>query len=295
MFVHFAPRDDAYIHLLSLCRQLSKVPPFTAVLGLASDGAPLLLRLPGSNAAHVLIAGDAGSGKCELAQTILLSLSLAHRRSHLMFVLMDPGRRAFGHLSRLPHLLQPVLWDVNDAAIALRELVRLVESRERAQASAPRIVVIIDELAGLAQAAGVPDALAQLTQRGHKMGIHVIARASTPLVELSGLLEMVNFPVRLVGRVGSAQEACAAAGMGGSGAETLAGRGDFVAVAAGAVTRFRAAGLSPTEVNRVVKRLNSGWRGWDVERETPGGVGGVQDVLRAALYTLRLTSTVRHL
>jgi S-DNA-T family DNA segregation ATPase FtsK/SpoIIIE len=49
--------------------------------------------------------------------------------------------------------------------------------------------------------------------------------------------------VRLVGRVSSTEDARVAAGLSGTGAERLLGRGDFLAVAGGQTTRFQAAWL----------------------------------------------------
>jgi S-DNA-T family DNA segregation ATPase FtsK/SpoIIIE len=50
-----------------------------------------------------------------------------------------------------------------------------------------------------------------------------------------------NFPVRLVGRVTSTDDARVAAGIGGTSAEKLAGRGDFLLIAGGQIIRFQAA------------------------------------------------------
>ena len=45
----------------------------------------------------------------------------------------------------------------------------------------------------------------------------------------------------MIGRVGSVEDARVAAGVSGTGAEKLLGRGDFVLVAAGQTVRFQAA------------------------------------------------------
>ena len=60
-----------------------------------------------------------------------------------------------------------------------------------------------------------------------------------------------NFPVRLVGRVMSGQDALLAAGVGGTGAERLGGRGAFVMVAEGRVRRLQAAYISEGELERL--------------------------------------------
>jgi S-DNA-T family DNA segregation ATPase FtsK/SpoIIIE len=301
------PRDDARpVKLLSLMPRLVEpdakpLPPGIAVLGLCDDGAPLLLRLPSPDVAHVLIAGTTGSGKTALCQTMILSLAMTHRRSQLQFVLVDPKRHAFKPFARLPHLLRPVIGDATEAVDALRELVRLMEARRApikgalgvaqgetpalaAGASvAPRILVVLDELADLTVSANagskaLNEHLTRLVQRGREAGIHVMACTQKPSSQVMGTLIRANFPVRLVGKVVSpdASRARVAAGIGGTGAEKLVGRGDFVAIAAGQVIRFQAAYVSAAEMDQVVAQMGSTPRRWDV-------VGGRPSLLHQAV------------
>jgi S-DNA-T family DNA segregation ATPase FtsK/SpoIIIE len=266
--------------------QSSRIPAATAVLGLCDDGAPLLLRLPSPDVAHVLIAGCTGSGKTALCQTIILSLAMTHRRSQLQFVLVDPKRRAFMPFAPLPHLLRPIIGNAAEAVIALRELVEVMEARgsgdgafdcavaatrNRVTCAIPRIVVVLDELADLMQVGGraLAEPLTRLAQRGREAGIHIIACTQKPSSQVVGTLMRANFPVRLVGKVVSPEDARVAAGCGGTGAEKLAGRGDFVAVASGQVLRFQAAYVSPAEVEQVVAQFGSAPRRWDVVRGRP--------------------------
>ena len=52
------PRPDPQpIHLVDLCRRLPAIPLGACVLGVAEDGAPVLLRLSAPDVAHVLVAG----------------------------------------------------------------------------------------------------------------------------------------------------------------------------------------------------------------------------------------------
>lgn len=92
-------KNPKSVQLMSLLRQLDvdRIPPVTAVLGLGDDGAPLLIRLPLPDVAHVLVAGTTGSGKTVLLRAIVLSLSLRHPQPHeLALVLIDPrGGQAF--------------------------------------------------------------------------------------------------------------------------------------------------------------------------------------------------------
>jgi S-DNA-T family DNA segregation ATPase FtsK/SpoIIIE len=254
------------------------------VLGLCDDGAPLLMRLSSPDVAHVLISGTTGSGKTALCQTMILSLAMTHRRSQLQFVLIDPKRRAFAPFASLPHLLRPIIGDVAEAVDVLGEIVQLMDTRPccapgvRGQGDSaaeysvtPRIVVVLDELADLMQVGGqaLAEPLTRLAQRGREAGIHVIACTQKPSSQVMGTLIRANFPARLVGKVVSPEDARVAAGIGGTGAEKLAGRGDFIAVAAGQVLRFQAAYVSAAEVEQVVAQFGSVPRRWDVINGRP--------------------------
>jgi DNA segregation ATPase FtsK/SpoIIIE-like protein len=124
----------------------------------------------------------------------------------------------------------------------------------------PSIALVIDELADLLMVGGksVQHALTRLTQRGREAGIHVVAATQKPTSDVLGPLVKANFPVRLVGKVTSASDARTATGWSGTGAERLLGRGDFLAVAEGRVTRFQAAHVSPEEIQEVVACLVQG-------------------------------------
>ncbi|MGH2525054.1 MAG: DNA translocase FtsK, partial [Anaerolineales bacterium] len=110
--------------------------------------------------------------------------------------------------------------------------------------------------------------LARLTQRGREAGIHVLACTQKPAASLLGTLTKANFPVRLVGRVTSLEDARVATGVGGSGAERLTGRGDFLAVSGAGLTRFQAAFISPPEMENLVRLIQSG-NSRGVVREEP--------------------------
>ena len=85
-------------------------------------------------------------------------------------------------------------------------------------------------------------------------GIHLVACIQKPASALVGGLAKANFPVRLVGRVTSPEEAKVATGYAGTGAERLRGPGDFIAVMGGQVTRFQAAHITAQELAEVVGR-----------------------------------------
>jgi len=264
------PRADAQtIHFLELNRQLDPLPRQTALLGLDDSGLPLLLRLSSPEVAHVLVAGTTGSGKTALARCMALSLALHNRLGEVQMLFIDPKRNGFVSLARpeadcaLPHLLRPVVDDVHQAIFLLGEMVTEMIRRDRENISNPRLIIFIDEVADLMEQGGkaMDRLMTRLTQRGRSAGIHLIACTQKPLAATIGSLTRSNFPVRLVGSVAGADDARLAAGIPGTGAEKLLGRGDFVLVAKGHITRFQAAYISDSDIRQTVSDLQLRYNG----------------------------------
>ena len=222
----------------------------TAILGLDQAGVPLLLRLAAPEVAHCLIAGTTGSGKTELARTLLASLLLHQRPHDLQLALFDPKGHGLGLFGGAPHLLFPVVQEPGEAVYRMQYLVTEMERREREGIERPRIVVVVDELADLLQVCGVGlEALVtRLVQRGRSAGVSVVACTQKPSAQAVGSVLKANFPVRLVGKVASAEDARVAAGVGGTRAERLGGRGDFLLIVSGEQIRFQAARIQPEQI-----------------------------------------------
>jgi S-DNA-T family DNA segregation ATPase FtsK/SpoIIIE len=204
-----------------------------------------------------------------LLQAMVLSLALRHPRAgELALVLVDPKHRAFACLEGLPQLVRPVISDPEEALEALGSLVRLMERRDAAMEDKPPVVVVIDELADLMMTGGkeAERRVTRLVQRGREAGVHVVAATQKPTAAVVGSLVKANFPVRLVGKVASAQDARVAAGWAGTGAERLLGKGDFIAVAEGRTHRFQGAYVSREEIEELVGLIRGG--------ETPRLVAG---------------------
>lgn len=270
--LEFANPKPQSLNLLALLQSVMPLPVGTALLGLTHDGTPLLVRLSSPDVAHVLIAGTTGSGKSVLIRSIAVSLALSHRPDVLRMVCIDPKNRTFRALAGAPHLSRPPVKDLAEATEVLGALVRVMEIRDRrgetpggaTSVVAPRIVVFIDELADLVMQ-GDPtlnEALTRLLQRGREAGIHLVAATQRPSsAVLSGLMR-ANFPLRLVGRVVSADDARVASGRAGTQAHLLNGHGDFLAVLGGdAPLRFQVAYIEEKDLQQhVAKATGAGMR-----------------------------------
>jgi len=253
------PRTDSrFVSLAELTQRLERDDGLhralacagTAILGIDAEGVPLLLRLASPDVAHVLIAGTTGSGKTELARTLIASLVMHQKPRDLQLALFDPKAHGFASFARAPHLLFPIVSDPDEMLGRLGYLVAEMERRDRDRIERPRIVIVVDELADVLQSCGpeVEGLLTRLVQRGRSAGLSVVACTQKPTAHAVGTLMRANFPVRLVGRVTSADDARVAAGIGGTGAEKLAGRGDFLLIAGGQVIRFQAAQMQARDL-----------------------------------------------
>jgi S-DNA-T family DNA segregation ATPase FtsK/SpoIIIE len=249
--------DSNKVNFLDLAKELSRdhqleralQVPGTALLGLDVEGIPLLVRLSSPDVTHILVAGTTGSGKTEVTRTIVASLVYFQKPREIQLVVVDPKGSSFRLFDGLPHMLNGILKTTEGTGSCLRWLESEMERRQDEGIRCPRLVVVLDELADLLIQGGqeLQVLLSRLAQRGRSAGISIIACTQKPTSSAVGSLIKANFPVRLVGKVTSADEARVASGIGGTGAERLAGRGDFVLVAAGEMVRFQAAYLAPED------------------------------------------------
>jgi DNA segregation ATPase FtsK/SpoIIIE, S-DNA-T family len=254
--------DSKFVSLVKLSRQLGADPhlsraisvPGTAILGLDSEGIPLLLRLSSPEVAHCLIAGTTGSGKTQLARTIIASLAVHQKPRDIQLALFDPKFHGLAPFAMSPHLLFPIVSDPIEICERLTYLVAEMERRDHDQITRPRIVIVVDELADMIETGGkqVESAITRLAQRGRGAGMSVIACTQKPTARAVGPLLKANFPVRLVGRVTSAEDARVAAGIGGTRAEKLMGCGDFLLINGGQVIRFQAAQARPEDLAQLL-------------------------------------------
>ena len=277
VILEFSNPNPRPVTLLNLLPEAMPMPLATAMLGLTDDGAPLLARLSAPEVAHILISGTTGSGKSALLRTIAASLALTHTSSLLQMLCIDPKGRAFPAFHGIPHLTRKPIVNVPEALEALHSVARVMESRDQRGetpvinrdaivsqndgiqgTSVPRIVIFIDELADLVMQGEAPfsDVLTRLVQRGRQAGIHVIAATQHPASALLGSVMRANFPLRLVGRVVSAADACVASGRAGTNAHLLDGRGDFLAVSGGEnPVRFQVAYIGEKDLKQQLATL----------------------------------------
>jgi S-DNA-T family DNA segregation ATPase FtsK/SpoIIIE len=102
----------------------------TLILGKDISGAPIiadLARMP-----HLLVAGTTGSGKSVAVNAMILSLIYRLPPERCRFIMIDPKMLELSIYDGIPHLLSPVVTDPKKAIVALRWVVREMESRYQA-------------------------------------------------------------------------------------------------------------------------------------------------------------------
>lgn len=87
------------------------------VLGKDVAGNPILADI--EKMPHLLVAGTTGSGKSVCINAILLSLLLHSTPENVRMILIDPKMLELAAYDEVPHLLTPVVTDVQDASRAL--------------------------------------------------------------------------------------------------------------------------------------------------------------------------------
>jgi len=221
-------------------------PPLRFALGRDVSGEPVVADL--ASMPHLLLAGATGSGKSVCLNAIIASFLFFNPPDQVKLLLVDPKRVELTKYNGIPHLIAPVVMDVEKVIAALRWVLREMERRyeEFAQQGArnlsaynklakskgweslPRIVVIIDELADMMLAApdDVERTICRLAQMARATGIHLIIATQRPSVDVVTGLIKANFPARISFAVTSLIDSRVI--LDTPGAEKLLGRGDML-------------------------------------------------------------------
>lgn len=246
----------------------------SVALGLDVSGQPQIADI--AKMPHVLIAGSTGSGKSVCINAFLISLLYRNSPSELKLILVDPKRVELSLYNGIPHLLTPVIVDVDKVLSALKWGTNEMERRYKLFASVgvrniegynemsgfqalPYLVIVIDEMADVMMFAPVEveDAICRLAQMARATGIHLVLSTQRPSVDvLTGLIK-ANIPCRVAFNVTSMIDSRVI--IDNPGAEKLLGKGDMLYIPPdqSKPSRVQGAFLSDAEVHRVVDYLKS--------------------------------------
>ena len=229
---------------------------------------------------HLLIAGATGAGKSVCINSIIGCLLLTHTPETLRLLMIDPKMVELSVYNGIPHLLSPVVTEVDKASGVLYWAVKEMERRyqlcskanvrdlerynsylnKRGEKPLPYIVIVIDEMADLMMAAPeeVEKYVCRLAQMARAVGIHLILATQRPSVDVITGLIKANFPSRIAFAVTSQTDSRVILDV--PGAERLLGKGDmlFMAPDASKLERIQGAWLHDDEINSLIRY----WKGF---------------------------------
>lgn len=226
---------------------------------------------------HVLIAGTTGSGKSVLINAFIASLLFRASPEEVKFIMVDPKRVELTPYNDIPHLLTPVITDVDKVVNALGWAVAEMERRykifqevgvkniagyneSKAFQSMPYIIIIIDEIADLMMsknAGEVENRIVRIAQMARATGIHLVLATQRPSVNvLTGLIK-ANIPARIAFQVTSMIDSRVIIDT--PGAEKLLGKGDmlFLPPDVAKPKRIQGAFVSEKEIADLLKFIKS--------------------------------------
>lgn len=226
-----------------LAGRLETLAPSTSTsvcLGITTGGSPVWVDLADERFAHIILGGTTGSGKSVLLRWILYRLVMQNPTDSMRMLMLDPKRFELKQFQRVPHLLHPVTSNPTEVARLLSWVGNELDRRSDTGRNRPRIVVVVEEVADLAQTnREVLPLIARIAQIGRALGVNLLATTQQPGAKVLGNA-IGNFPTRIIGRIASSTLAYGASGRARTGADALLGKGDLLLVSAGETTRFQA-------------------------------------------------------
>ncbi|MDA3812682.1 MAG: DNA translocase FtsK [Candidatus Cloacimonetes bacterium] len=258
-------------------------------IGLGKDiaGHPVIEDL--SEMPHLLIAGATGTGKSVCINTIINSIIFRMTPDEIRFILIDPKRIELSIYKGIPHLIQDVVTDNEDALKVLQwgisemenryvllqkykvknivsynkcinELMEKNKKNEESEIEdkfLPYIVIIVDELADLIMTIGkdVERLITRLAQMARAIGIHLILATQRPSTQvLTGIIK-ANIPSRIAFKVPTKIDSRVI--IDANGADKLLGNGDshYSSTSVGGIQRIHGAYIEPSEILDITKYL----------------------------------------
>ena len=242
---------------------------------------------------HLLIAGQTGSGKSVMINTLLTSLLYRNSPSEMKLILVDPKQVEMAAYSDIPHLLTPVITEPEKTISALKWAVNEMERRYKLLAEhrvkdiksynqmlqaqgkkieiedengnaqqhenggMPYIVIVIDELADLMMMAArdVEALIVRIAQKARAVGIHLVLATQRPSVNVITGLIKANIPARIAFTVASQVDSRTILDQ--MGAEKLLGQGDMLMLTTDMAKpkRIQGAWVTDDEVHKITDFL----------------------------------------
>ncbi|MFY9228319.1 MAG: DNA translocase FtsK 4TM domain-containing protein [Candidatus Microsaccharimonas sp.] len=285
---------DVRLHSILTSPQWSKSgEPLAFAIGKDISGQATIGEL--NKMPHLLIAGQTGSGKSVMINTLLSSLLYHNSPSEMKLILVDPKQVEMAPYEDIPHLITPVITEPEKTISALKWAVNEMQRRytllaehkvrdiqtynamvrsgskkivvadeegnpqEHQEGAMPYIVIVIDELADLMMAAArdVEALIVRLAQKARAVGIHLVLATQRPSVDVITGLIKANVPARIAFTVASQIDSRTILDQ--VGAEKLLGQGDMLLLtpSMSKPKRIQGAWVTDEEVIKITDHLRT--------------------------------------
>ncbi len=265
---------------------------FALPVFLGKDAAGRVLIEDLAKMPHLLVAGATGTGKSVCLNTLITSILYTRTPDQVKLILIDPKMVELSSFESIPHLMCPVVRDMNRAAQILewatvkmderynilaeagarnifsynklseevkRERLNVDPKDEAFEPRMPFIVIVVDELADLmmVSAKEVENYITRLAQKSRAVGIHIVLATQRPSTNVITGLIKANMPTRLSFQVASKIDSRVVLDQ--NGAEKLLGSGDMLYIPPRTSTLVRAQGafVSDEEIKAVVDAVKT--------------------------------------
>jgi len=284
---------DVRLHSILTSRQWgSTSEPLAFAIGKDISGEAVIGEL--NKMPHLLIAGQTGSGKSVMINTLLTSLLYRNSPSEMKLILVDPKQVEMAQYKDIPHLLTPVITEPDKTISALKWAVNEMQRRysllaehhvkdiksynqkiqlastkitvededghaqEHENGAMPYIIIVIDELADLMMVASrdVEALVVRLAQKARAVGIHLVLATQRPSVDVITGLIKANIPARIAFTVASQIDSRTILDQ--VGAEKLLGQGDMLLLtpSMSKPKRIQGAWVTEDEVQKITTHLH---------------------------------------
>jgi S-DNA-T family DNA segregation ATPase FtsK/SpoIIIE len=247
--------------------------PLGIALGQSVSGAPISADL--ASMPHLLIAGTTGSGKSVCVNAIITSILARNAPDVVKFIMVDPKRVELTGYNGIPHLVAPVVVELERIVGVLKWVTREMDDRYKKFSDAgarniedynkhidlntvermPYIIVIIDELADLMMLAPeeTEKTITRIAALARATGIHLVIATQRPSVDVVTGLIKANFPARIAFAVAGGVDSRVILDQ--PGAERLLGRGDMLYLSGDSPAPLRLQGVyvSDMEIQNLVR------------------------------------------
>jgi S-DNA-T family DNA segregation ATPase FtsK/SpoIIIE len=283
---------DVRLHSILTSPQWNKSgEPLAFAIGKDISGQPVFGEL--NKMPHLLSAGQTGSGKSVMINTLLTSLLYHNSPSEMKLILVDPKQVEMAPYEDIPHLITPVITEPEKTISALKWAVNEMERRykllaehkvrdiqtynnmvrsgsrkitvnddegnpqEHQEGAMPYVVIVIDELADLMMAAArdVEALIVRLAQKARAVGVHLVLATQRPSVDVITGLIKANVPARIAFTVASQIDSRTILDQ--IGAEKLLGQGDMLLLtpSMSKPKRIQGAWVTDEEVMKITDHL----------------------------------------